>query len=253
MFSNWTIVTAGLGSSDYLSAANRIKIQAERGGFKNIFLATNENIQESCPRIEARYPNIFNAKNPGFGFWTYKPELLLNEFSKRPHMKSGVIWIDSGCELNLNFMSKIRLSLYMLVARLQGAVVFTLNIPEISFTKRKLFALFPHIDPINSGKQIQATWFLLYGEKGRTIASKWLEIILIDKSCFDNTFDINEEHSLFLGSRHDQSIFSLVCKDVGVIPVPLPPPSGVGGLKSRSRAYFHPIWVSRNRTGKSII
>ena len=142
---------------------------------------------------------------------------------------------------------------YMLVARIQGAVVFTLKTPEHQFTKKKVMELFPTLTASDYGNQIQATWFMLFGKKGARIASRWLEIMLDDKSYFDDTFDVIEEHSAFISSRHDQSIFSLVCKDEGIIPMLFPPPSGVGGAKSRFRANFFPIWASRNRSGNSTI
>jgi hypothetical protein len=253
MFSNWTVLTAGLGADNFVDAARRVESQALKGGFERVIRVTEESLVDSCPITIAAYPELFNQSNSGFGFWAYKPEILLQELSNQPLSKGGVIWVDSGCELNLNKITRVRLRWYMLVARVQGATVFTLDTPELHFTKKRVFALFPSINPLSSGKQIQATWFFLSGKRGKAIATRWLEIVLADKTFFDDTFDRSEEHPTFITPRHDQSIFSLVCKEKRIIPMFLPPTSGLGSRKTQFRAHFHPIWASRNRTGKSII
>ena len=253
MFPNWTVVTAGLGATNFVDAARRVESQAILGGFENVVRVTAEDLDSFCPIIKSTYPEIFNVDIPGFGFWAYKPESLLNELKKGAGLKRGVIWVDSGCELNLNWFTRIRMRWYMLVARFQGAVVFALRTPEHQFTKKKVLNLFPRLATSDSGNQIQATWFMLFGERGTHIASRWLEIMIADKSYFDDTFDRFEEQAEFIDSRHDQSIFSLLCNDEGIIPMLLPPPSGIGGARSRFRAYFFPIWASRNRSGESVI
>ncbi len=252
-FSRWTLVTAGLGAVNHAEAATRVKAQAELAGFENILVATNENIIDLCPLINSYFPNLLSANNSGYGFWSYKPELLLHAFSRNQTLKSGVLWVDAGCEINLNFFSSLRLRLYMLIARVQGAAIFELKTPEKFFTKKVVGDLFPMAAQIRPYSQVQATWFLLHGETGRRIAKRWLEVILQGEIFVNSSFNSEEEIVGFVAPRNDQSIFSLICKEEGIRPLISTPPTGRGDSRiARLRAHSYPIWVSRNRSGSSI-
>lgn len=253
-FSRWTVVTAGLGSTNHHEAALRIKMQAQNGGFENFLVASNKNIDYLCPLINSVHPGLLHENNLGFGFWAYKPELILHAFSRSNLSNCGVLWMDAGCELNINFLSKLRMRLYMVIARFQGAAVFELNTPEAHFTKKAVRDLFPFAMNVRQKSQVQATWLFLYGKKGRELAKKWLDTVLIGEDLINSEFISSEEHSDFIAPRNDQSIFSLLCKSEGIRPLPSLPPTGMGtSLLSRLRAYTYPIWVSRNRSGQSII
>lgn len=252
-FSNWTLVTAGLGDLRFSEAANRVARQAKSGGFKNVFVLEAANLSRTCPRLLSRYPNIFSSDTPGYGYWSYKPEVLLNHLTMNSKGSSGVIWVDSGCELNLNIITRIRLRIYMLIARFQGALVFSLKTPEKYYTKRSVLNLFPPFSDSKMEFQIQATWFMLFGKKGEAIAREWLDTILIDLSLFDSNFDLNVEDPQFVAPRNDQSIFSMVCKQAGVRPLIYPPPARAHSKISKVRCFFHPIWVARNRSGQTVV
>lgn len=252
-FSNWTIVTAGLGHQNFIDAASRVANQAKVAGFPNIFVLDSGNIDANCPKLLMRYPDIFSSKIPGFGYWSYKPEIVLTFLSQPNNSNRGVIWVDGGCELNMNPFTRLRMRFYMNIAKVQGAVVFSLNTPERLFTKRKVLNLFPALSPRKMRNQIQATWFMLYGKKGEAIAQKWLDIVLNDLEFIDSSFEPHLEDIDFVAPRNDQSIFSLICKEAGVIPLFYPPTNGVGGITTRIRSIFHPIWVSRNRSGETLI
>lgn len=253
-FSRWTLVTAGLGAVNHHEAALRVAVQAQKGGFENFLVADNKNIVSLCPSIDSTLPGLLRENNPGFGYWAYKPELILQAFSQSQVSSHGVLWVDAGCELNINFLSRQRLRLYMLIARFQGAAVFQLNTPEAYFTKKVVRDLFPLAMKVRSHSQIQATWLFLYGKKGRKIARIWLDTVLRGEKFIDSEFDASLEHSEFVAPRNDQSIFSLICKELGIRPLPSRPPTGLGTtLISRLRAYTYPIWVSRNRSGQSIM
>jgi hypothetical protein len=248
------LVTAGLGAANHHEAALRVETQARNGGFENILVATNQNIGDLCPSIASKLPGLLHEKNPGFGYWAYKPELILEAFSQVRARNCGVLWVDAGCEINMNYLSRQRLRLYMLIARFQGAVVFELRTPETHFTKKIVRDLFPSAMNVRPNSQVQATWFFLYGEKGQKIARTWLEVVLLGEEFIDSKFDSSQEDSDFIAPRNDQSIFSLICKDIGIRPLRSSPPTGSGTkLISRVRAYTFPIWVSRNRSGQSII
>ena len=138
-------------------------------------------------------------------------------------------------------------------ARKHGAFTFVLQSLEIEHTKRDLFERFESINPTEAGNQIQSTWFFLTGEKGKSISDLWSKVTL------ENTIFLSDEKSKlpefpeFRVNRTDQSVFSLTCKSLGIKISSYIPAAGDGSKLGKIRAATHPIWVSRNRTGNSII
>jgi hypothetical protein len=250
----WHFLTAGLGSSDMRAASVRVCDRASSSGFfGSVVAVTNENLREVCGRVSAAYPHIFNETTRGYGYMTYKPDAIKSAFEGLWGDCDGVVWIDAGCELFLTPLTRIRFNHYLKIAKKRGVACFSMDTPEIAYTKRFLFERFPSIDPNKSGNQIQATWLIAYGAKGRKVVDEWLDIILNSEKYFDLTESPGGEFPEFIEHRYDQSIFSLVCKKNGIKPMLLRPTPGRGSWKTLLRSFFHPIWTARNRAGFSTI
>ncbi len=236
------------------AASARICDKASSSGFfESVVAVTNENLKEVCGRVSASYPHIFNEATRGYGYMTYKPDAIKSAFEGLWGDCDGVVWIDAGCELFLTPLTRIRFNHFLKIARKRGIACFSMGTPEISYTKRLLFDKFPSINPITSGNQIQATWLIAYGAKGRKVVDEWLQMILESEENFNLAESPVGEFPEFVEHRYDQSIFSLVCKKNGIKPMLLRPTPGRGSWKTLLRSFFHPIWTSRNRTGKSSI
>jgi len=250
----WLVVTAGLGSLAYEAAALRVVSQA--ANLPNISKAvavTKSDLAEVCPRTTSVYGPLQNENHAGWGYWAFKSEILNRGLKGYWGNFEGVIWIDAGCEVCVNPISRWRFRYFQNQAARFGATVFTLATPEFQYTKRDLFNEFPNLDSNDPTNQIQAGWFMLSGETGRRISKSWLEVTL--KSVFYSNEEpsLNGEVKEFISHRHDQSIFSLVCKSESVTPIKYTPATGTHSSLGRIRALSHPIWVSRNRTGVSVI
>ena len=164
----------------------------------------------------------------------------------------GVIWIDAGCEVSINPLSQFKLRKFEKFAKKHGVACFTLDTLEIEYTKRDLFEKFPQIDPFSAGKQIQTTWFLLHGQKGRKIASEWFSTVVSGTNLLELTPSKNPEFANFIENRYDQSVFSLVCKTNEVPIMKYKPTNGYSSRLNRLRGLFNPIWTARNRFGLTI-
>jgi hypothetical protein len=215
-------------------------------------ILTDENVERYAFQITNRYPGLFTSSNWGHGYMTYKPAAMLNLMDGTFGKFAGAIWVDAGCEIFPSFLNSVRFKYFMSLAKRRGVACFTLKTPEYRYTKRELFDFFQIADPISHGYQIQATWFLVYGEKGKRILREWLECILDSETKFD--FELSaEEYIDFVQHRNDQSIFSMVCKKNNITPMRIKPTPGLGSWKTLLRGFFHPIWTSRNRSGVSTI
>jgi hypothetical protein len=250
----WIVVTAGVGNPEIEAAALRVAREATKlpGVVKTVAVLTEE-LELVCPKTNQVYGHLQNSAHRGYGYMAYKSEIVQNAFNGFWGNFDGVIWVDAGCEVLVNPISALRMIRIQDYAREHGAFVFVLNSLEIEHTKRDLFERFKTINPYETGNQIQSTWFLLAGEQGKCISDFWSSVTL------ENTTYVSDEKSKlpefpeFKVHRNDQSVFSLTCKLHKVRTSSYTPAAGTGSIIGKIRASTHPIWVSRNRTGESII
>lgn len=250
----WIVVTAGVGSPEIEAAALRVASAAEKlpGVARSIAVLTDD-LAAVCPKTKQVYGHLQNSSHRGYGYMAYKSEIVGNAFDSFWGDFDGVIWIDAGCEILINPLSSLRMKYFQKFARKNGAFTFVLQSLEIEHTKRDLFERFKLINPKEAGNQIQSTWFLLTGEKGKRISRLWSEVTLENTNFLSDEKSKLPEFPEFKVNRTDQSVFSLTCKTFGVLISSYVPAAGSGSILGKIRAATHPIWVSRNRTGKTII
>lgn len=192
----------------------------------------------------------FEKQTRGYGYWTWKPELVYRALSGEFGEFDNVVYLDSGCEVVLNFFTLRRLTRQIEFANKTGAFVFDLDTQEDLYSKGILKRKFSYVKKDNDN-QIQATWFILSGSVGRSLAQRWFEVTLEDLAYSDDTLTMNDVH-LGVQGRNDQSIFSLICKQLGIQVSQYQPVDGKS-RRSKLRGIFHPIWTSRNRTGETLV
>jgi len=251
--SRWIAVTAGVGSTDFEEAAFRVKRDLEKSGIvEKVVAVTTKDLPAVCPKTSALYIDLMNTETRGYGFFCWKAEIVSAAFDGYWGDFDGVIWIDAGCEVTLNFLSRQKFLFFKDYAQGHGVSCYTLDTLEIEYSKRDLFEYFSEIDPKLAGKQIQATWFFMCGEAGKRISDQWLETVLAGTNFLDLTPSKLPEYEEFIENRYDQSAFSLVCKRNSIQPMSYIPTSGHGTFLSRLNGFLHPIWTSRNRIGPSL-
>lgn len=254
MADTWIALTAGLGSVQFEEAADRVSYKL--GKFPQISKVINiktEDLKNASPMVVEKYSEYLSTEIKGYGYMSYKAELSHNALKGTFGECDGLIWVDAGCEVLVNTFTIRRFNGFLEYAKKNGAACFTLDTPESSYTKRDVFEKFPDINPELAGPQIQTTWFILHGKIGMQIAKEWLRITLDGIHNLDLKHSALGERPEFIEHRNDQSIFSLVCKNMHIRPMPYEPVNGISSCKSSLRGISHPFWVSRNRTGKSLI
>lgn len=248
--SRWIAITAGLGSYDFEEAALRVGNDLSSAAIvDNVIAVTTKDIFNVCPVTTGIYSDLIKSNSRGFGFMSWKTELVHEAFGGKWGDFEGVIWIDAGCEIGINVISQRLFHKFQKYAVINGVAAFTLRTPEIEYTKQDLFDEFPEIDPLNCGDQIQSTWIFFHGEIGRKAAERWFDTVCMGTHLLDLKPSKNAENPRFIENRYDQSSFSLVCKSLGIPPMKYMPTAGYGSFFSRIKGFAHPIWVSRNRSG----
>lgn len=252
MSDRWILITAGLGSFEFEAAAERVKSQSKSlYDWEQQIAVTEKNISEYCPTSVLKYSAVLNPETVGYGFMVWKSEIVFRSLNGEFGPCDGVVWVDAGCEVVSNPLSRLRLRKHMYQAKKYGAEVFSLKTPEASYTKRDLFHEFSEIDSYDISPQIQTTNFYLYGNLGLEIARKWFEVAMRSQSFIDESPSTRKEIPDFITHRHDQSIFSLCCKSTKNFHEFHALTSGTGSRKALVKGFITPFWASRNRSGSS--
>jgi len=252
MSNKWVLLTAGLGGASFEAAARRVISQSESlFGWQRRIALTSQNLREYCPSCSSRYSHILTPHTVGFGYMAWKAEIVFRTLRNDFGPCDGVVWVDAGCEVVSNPLSRLILKHHMRAARQVGAAVFTLDTPEMAYTKRDLFEEFPDIPSNDRSPQIQTTNFYLYGVDGLEIAKRWFEISIKSEAMIDESPSKLGESREFVIHRHDQSIFSLCCKTKSHFRKFKTLTTGSNTKSASFRGFGSPFWAARNRTGVS--
>ena len=241
----WILVTASFGGDNFHASAARMLMQASQFNlFEKFVHVTEANLSEFAPATFSKYQDFLVPDSVGFGFYTWKSEIVRTVLQLNPEM--GVMYVDAGCEMNSNFIARQRLKRIMKRAR-SGSFFHVLQYSEKSYTKQKVLDYFDLTPQESESPQIQATWFLLSGVLGREVSRRWSSSTL--ESIELSNDEISIEDKSFIQHRYDQSILSCVVKSLGVQPTDHRPCFRPVSFKSRVRCFMHPVWSARNRSG----
>jgi hypothetical protein len=247
------LVTFSDGSPAFRAAGRRLVNQADSTGWFDHPSEhwTFETLRTKVPDFYFKHHKFIREHQKGFGFWIWKPAILSYLLH---HLEDDeiVLYLDSGCQLNSNEQSKLRFQQYIEICRDRDLLVMQLSddLTDAEWTKNStLEALDPH-KVFRDTNQVQATlMFAIKSEKSQQIAKKWLNhcteskySLLVDPSSSDY------QTSEFKDHRHDQSIFSLVVKSEGIVPIN----DETWFSPNWEKGLNFPIWAMRNRTGGDV-
>jgi hypothetical protein len=251
--SRWIAITAGFLPINFELAADRV--ERDLVGlypFSKILKFTSNDLAVCAPKTLAKYSSFLKEDVPGYGYYSWKPEIVHRAISGEFGSCDGVVWIDGGCEILNTPWTRRKFQKEIALAEQTGYSVFELDTPENRFSKRDAIEVFsPNLES-DKTPQVQATHFFLHGEVGREIAEKWFGAGMEGIHMFDHTPSIQGDPEDFVLHKSDQSLFSLSLKSLGATERVTTPPAGNRGLFSRISAMRAPIWVSRNRDGESL-
>jgi hypothetical protein len=252
--SRWCFITAGLTPGPIRDAGNRVAQQAKNlYKFQHIYVVTQDNLRKTCPMVYKKYGEHLNVHSRGFGYYMWKPESVSTVLEGKFGECDGVVWVDGGCEVNVNSISKMSFSWILDSARRHGGWFYQLGTPEENYTKRDLIIRFSDAVSARPSTQVQANFFALHGEKGKSLARIWKEMVLERIENIDFSISENGESNAFIEHRNDQSLLSLIVKSSDIPISKYVPPSRPQSFGGKVKGLASPIWVARNRTGVSIL
>jgi hypothetical protein len=212
-------------------SSNRFKRQAlEMNFYEKIFCYDETN-------LDIEFINKFGSKliqgSRGFGYWSWKPQIILQVLQQ---LKDGEIlqYTDVGC--HLNYFGRERLLEYFnyTVISETGIVAFKASPPvyPLKYDGRKLFNqrdfmyvkgdLIDHFNFRDHSEFLNdycigaTVIFIKKSIDSMNIIKEWLNVIYNDFTLIDNTPSKSKNLEGFIEHRHDQAIFSLLCKKYNV-------------------------------------
>jgi len=212
---NRNIHVVSFGTTNtYKRSLKRIKQEAIDFGFfvDNIHIFTENDLP---PEIKRK----FKCENTrGYGYWMWKPFVLSTVCSRIPN-DDILLYIDCGSTLNKN--GKERFQYYVEYMNVHDMLCFnTRYFPnQLDRYYEKQWSKMDLIDFLNAKHlldsiQLQASHFFIKNTTNIcSFLNSWLDIGYIDNNQYSNDKNsLIENHVSFKEHRHDQSIFSILCK-----------------------------------------
>ena len=221
------IILASFATNDLKRSIKRFKTQAENSNFYNqIYIFTPNNLSKS--NNEKLNLLVKSGKKRGFGYWYWKP-LILMELMKKTNDGDLIHYLDIGFHINdssngryKDYLDFINESNKWLLAfqykSIDNKMFDKINFPkreEYKFTKGDVFEYFKCINntQITHTAQFSAGNFLIKNhEKSVSFLTQWIKVFEEKFELVDDTPSQITNFPNFVENRHDQSIFSILCK-----------------------------------------
>jgi len=247
-------ITAAIGSSDFHSAGQRIVSQASQFAlFDQQICVTESDLVEICPQIFETFSEDELSIEYKYGFYSWKSSIAAAAMQGFWGNFDLVFYLDAGCELVPSFWNKRKLKQLMDSAEKTGIVAFAINTTERKYTKKLLLENMQASETSISSNQFQSGSWFLCGDIGRDFAFQWDQKVWESRKFIDESISPFGEDEQFIAHRHDQSVFSLLCKKFSIKPQLRNPPGPTDNFLRILINTKFPFWWARNRTGKTII
>ncbi len=241
MVTDWVAVVFG-GGSQWVHPRNRLSTQLKS---TLLFMDVLTYSEANLPQFGLLEKWLVEKYSRGFGLWFWKPRVIADALDKFPNA-SGVLYLDAGCELNINEESLLRLTQYLSLAEQMQGMVFEMDHLERLWTHPLLISdLDPEFDA--EQRQLSATViFLANSNSGNLFLKEWIEWSQKDNFKYLRLDEVPVlNNSDFIAHRHDQSILSILWRKhrLGVLA-----DESYWYPKWRITGKKYPIWAARNKS-----
>ena len=197
-----------------------------------------------------------------YGFACWKPEIILSYLDVIPQ-NSILQYSDIGCHFNYKGIK--RLNDYIQIADKNNILSFKYNKPNFGLKKKFKFQIYYEYQytkadswkylKINSDSEIlkteqimSGTMFFKNNSYVRNFLNEWANICQISK-LIDDSESIEANHPNFIEHRHDQSIFSILCKKEKIYNLSASECEWAEFENKRSWEHLknYPIWAKRDK------
>lgn len=204
------------GNGDYRASAMRIRSEAYNCGyFDEIHVCDDETAYPILKMFLSSQGDTLKSR--GFGFWSWKPHLLL-DVMEMANVGDIICYADSGCQISPlagdKFEENIR------ICNKEGSVFFhLLGYPIKHWTKKRMLEYFECLDDINilNTPQIHAGYFyILVSQENKILINTWADVCKAENLAYIDDSESYGVDNTFVEHRHDQSALSILVTKNGM-------------------------------------
>jgi hypothetical protein len=214
--SDWAVITFGSGPG-WRPSVERSHRQAIRSRLFRINIAADDKWLKAYSFPNEKLAEFIKDNPRGYGLWIWKPYILIDVLKKFPDI-DGVLYLDSGCELNFNDQSKKRMEEYFTIANSTGSLGFENPQIESNFTSPLVLKTLNAEKYLHTKQMMAGVFFLKNSKENLEFLIEWADLMstqnhaLLNGKVAERTGQITVTNSNFIEHRHDQSIFSILWK-----------------------------------------
>ncbi|WP_395767092.1 hypothetical protein [Aquirufa sp.] len=205
---------------------SRIEYQARHFNVYHSIHVCNESVLND--EFKKKYAQYLKPGIRGFGFWCWKPQIILQILQD---MEEGDVlqYTDSGCHLNPRGKKRL-LEYFEIVSKSKSGILafrskseeeidsgdLNPKILEYQYNKGDLLEYFKCLNDksITHTPQFQGGIIFIRKEKSTVeFVKKWISVFEQNFNLLNDSPSIIPNISGFIEHRHDQSIYSLLCKE----------------------------------------
>jgi hypothetical protein len=208
------LVTFGAGRTGWRLAAKRLSNEGICSGIFDTVCALDENWLRNWD--DPIYRNVLNIRRlqgtRGFGYWCWKPSVLL--WADLHFPSHQILYIDAGSQISTsNKKDKVLKEWLETSWETEGLAWTLLDHSEEEWTKREIFSRLDISVESQKTFQVQSGFICLPPDNNRRhFLAEWRKIAL-EEGGFYFTDELREKQSsIFIENRHDQSVFSCLWK-----------------------------------------
>ena len=211
------------GDEKFKLSRKRISLEAQNLNYFDIIITETEDIKYDLEIINClKNPNfkkVFNDKRGG-GYWIWKPYIIYKNLQLL-NDNDILVYSDSGSTIPNNKYTIDKLNEYINIVKNSDKGVLAFRNPHIEskWTKGDVFKHFNCLDNKNiyNTRQFTANRIIIKKNVHSMALFKiWWETAKNYSHFFDDSTSITKNFNNFTENRHDQSVFSLICKTNGV-------------------------------------
>jgi hypothetical protein len=242
---NMNKIFCSFADSRNKKSLKRIERQVKNLAFFDLIYTYNESRLDENFRL--RYQTILLPSVRGFGYWVWKPQVIKQTMALANY-GDIILYADAGCHLRVEGIDKL-VEYFEILANSSSFIMATelpIELLEKNWTKGDLFEYFNCIsDPsVTHSAQIQATViFIKKTRESERFIDQWSNVFETNIALVDDSPSNTPNFDGFVDHRHDQSIFSLLCKRTEVV---LIPDSDIYRIHNWSELDTYPIWAMRD-------
>ena len=211
------------GDELFTLSRKRISLEAENLNYFDKLITETEEIRNDQEIIDclknSNFAKVFNAKRGG-GYWMWKAYIIYKNMQLL-NDNDILVYADSGSTIPNNKYTIDKLNEYINIVKNSDKGMLAFRNPHIEskWTKGDVFEHFNCVDNENiyNTRQFTANRFIIRKNvHSMTLCKMWWETAKNYPHLFDDSESIIPNFNNFTENRHDQSVFSLICKTNGV-------------------------------------